>query len=82
MISEKFVINPTNEFHILRHFESVDNSYKETLQDKQYWYHDYEQKNSFPRVFLKKKLNMPQKPLEQNFIIISLRSTTQEIFLN
>lgn len=41
---EKFVINPTNEFHILRHFESVDNSYKKSLLNKPYWYYDYFQK--------------------------------------
>lgn len=41
---EKYAINPTNEFHILRHFKFVDKSYKETLIDQPYWYHDYTQK--------------------------------------
>jgi len=41
---KKFIINPTNEFHILRHYEFVDNSYKETLINKPYWYYDYFQK--------------------------------------
>ena len=41
---EKFVINSTNEFHILRHYEFVDDSYKETLINKPYWYYDYSQK--------------------------------------
>ncbi len=41
---EKFIINPTNEFHVLRHFKFVDNSYKETLVGQSYWYYDYAQK--------------------------------------
>ena len=40
---EKFAINPTNEFHVLRHFEFVDDSYKKTLIGKAYWYYDYSQ---------------------------------------
>lgn len=47
---EKFIINPTNEFHILRHFKYVDDSYKETLIGQPYWYYDYSQKKF---VFLK-----------------------------
>ncbi|MBT89581.1 MAG: hypothetical protein CMN79_03715 [Spirochaetales bacterium] len=30
---KKFIINPTNEFHILRHFQYVDDSYKKLLSD-------------------------------------------------
>ncbi len=41
---EKFIINPTNEFHILRHFKYVNDSYKKTLIDQPYWYYDYSQK--------------------------------------
>jgi len=41
---EKLFINPTNEFHILRHFEYVNDSYKETLIGQPYWYYDYSQK--------------------------------------
>ncbi|MDP1760442.1 MAG: hypothetical protein Q8L01_03305 [Candidatus Woesebacteria bacterium] len=41
---KKFIINSTNEFHILRHYKFVDNSYKETLISKPYWYYDYSQK--------------------------------------
>ena len=41
---EKFIINPTNEFHVLRHFKYVDSSYKKSLIDKPYWYYDYAQK--------------------------------------
>lgn len=39
----KFTINPTNEFHTLRHFEFVDNDYKKGLINKPYWYWDYSQ---------------------------------------
>lgn len=39
----KFEINSTNEFHILRHFEFVEEDYKKTLLDKPYWYYDYPQ---------------------------------------
>lgn len=39
----KFEVNPTNEFHILRHFEFVDNTYKKTLINKPYWYYEYSQ---------------------------------------
>jgi hypothetical protein len=40
----KFVINPTNEFHILRHFKYADDSYKKTLIGQPYWYYDYGKK--------------------------------------
>lgn len=40
----KFTINPTNEFHVLRHFKFVENQYKETLIDQPYWYYDNTQK--------------------------------------
>lgn len=43
-ILDKFEINSTNEFHILRHFEFVDDAYKKTLINKPYWYYDYSQK--------------------------------------
>ncbi|EKE11787.1 MAG: hypothetical protein ACD_15C00026G0006 [uncultured bacterium] len=43
-IIDKFQINPTNEFHILRHFEFVDDAYKKTLIGKPYWYYDYSKK--------------------------------------
>ena len=38
---EKFIINPTNEFHVLRHFRYVDDSYKKTLIGQPYWYYNY-----------------------------------------
>jgi hypothetical protein len=41
---EKYAINSTNEFHILRHFKFVDSLYKETLIGQPYWYYDYIQK--------------------------------------
>jgi hypothetical protein len=41
---EKFIINPTNEFHVLRHFKYVHDSYKKTLFRQPYWYYDYSQK--------------------------------------
>jgi hypothetical protein len=41
---KKFIINSTNEFHILRHFKYVDDSYKETLIGQPYWYYDHRQK--------------------------------------
>jgi hypothetical protein len=41
---EKFIINPTNEFHILRHFKYVTESYKKTLVGKPYWYYDHNKK--------------------------------------
>lgn len=41
---EKSIVNPTNEFHILRHFKFVDDSYKETLVGQPYWYYDYAKK--------------------------------------
>ncbi len=43
MTTSTSIINPTNEFHLLRHFSSVDNSYKKTLENKPYWYYDYPQ---------------------------------------
>lgn len=39
----KFTINPTNEFHILRHFEFVEDEYKKSLMGKPYLYWDYSQ---------------------------------------
>lgn len=41
---EKYIINPTNEFHVLRHFKYVDDSYKETLIEQPYWCYEYSQK--------------------------------------
>lgn len=41
---KKYEINPTNEFHILRHFKFVKNQYKETLINQPYWYYDNTQK--------------------------------------
>lgn len=41
--SKKFEINPTNKFHILRHFEFVEEDYKKTLINELYWYYDYSQ---------------------------------------
>ncbi len=41
---ENSIINPTNEFHILRHFKYVDDFYKETLIGQPYWYYDYSKK--------------------------------------
>lgn len=37
-------INPTNEFHVLRHFSHVDDAYKETLIGESYRYYDYARK--------------------------------------
>ncbi len=42
------IINSTNEFHLLRHFKFVDDSYKETLTGQLYWYYDYNQKKFVP----------------------------------
>lgn len=33
-------INASNEYHILRHFESVSDSYKASLVNKEYFYHN------------------------------------------
>lgn len=41
---EKFAINPTNEFHVLRHFKYVNDLYKKTLVNQEYWYYDFKQK--------------------------------------
>ena len=41
---DRFAINSTNEFHILRHFEFVDDFYKASLINKHYWFYDYLQK--------------------------------------
>ncbi|HCU01478.1 TPA: hypothetical protein DIC62_01605 [Candidatus Nomurabacteria bacterium] len=40
---DKFAINPTNEFHILRHFEFVEDEYKKSLTGKLCRYWDYSQ---------------------------------------
>jgi len=40
---EKYIINPTNEFHVLRHFKFANVSYKQTLINQPYWYYDYSQ---------------------------------------
>ena len=40
-INEKPYINPSNEFHILRHFTHVSEEYKIHLIGKEYWYYDY-----------------------------------------
>ena len=43
---DKVEINPTNEFHILRHFSFVDPKYSKTLIGQKYFYYDYA-KNKF-----------------------------------
>lgn len=40
----KIEINPTNEFHILRHFSDVSFDYRTAVIGKPYWYYDYAQK--------------------------------------
>lgn len=39
----RFEINPTCEFHILRHFSSVDTEYSNTLVGQEYFYYDHNQ---------------------------------------
>lgn len=38
-------INPSNEFHILRHFKYVSDEYKNSLIWKKYYYFDYEKED-------------------------------------
>ena len=64
---EKLAINPTNEFHILRHFESVDNSYKETLLGMQYWYYGYEQKKFISSYITKEEILYATKTIGTKF---------------
>lgn len=40
---DKFEINPTCEFRILRHFSSVDVEYSNTLVGQEYFYYDHNQ---------------------------------------
>lgn len=39
----RIVSNPTNEYHILRHYSKLDSSYSNTLIGKEYDYFDYDQ---------------------------------------
>lgn len=45
---EKFVVNPTCEFHILRHFTTIDARYAKTLTGKEYFFFDYN-KNAYAK---------------------------------
>lgn len=47
---DKVEINPTNEYHILRHYSYVDAPYIKTLIGKKYWFYDYSQKKVHPIV--------------------------------
>ena len=40
-VKEESYINPSNEFHILRHFAYVSEEYKIHLIGKEYWYYDH-----------------------------------------
>jgi hypothetical protein len=51
---KKIEINPTTEFHILRHFYNVDESYTKNLLGKKYYYFDYV-KNSFETSIISQK---------------------------
>jgi hypothetical protein len=49
-------VNPTNEFHILRHFKSVNNKYKKSLIWKDYFYYDYDKSRFDKRSYWRKKI--------------------------
>lgn len=43
---KKFAVNPTCEFHVLRHFSAINSTYVNTLVGQEYYYFDYG-KNAF-----------------------------------
>ena len=83
---EKYIINPTNEFHILRHFQYVDDSYKKTLIGQPYWYYDYSQKkfasSKISQIDVKNALKTIGTKFEKNIIGIESPKKLLEIIKN
>jgi len=48
---QHFCTNPSNEYHIVRHYTKVDTSYKTMLADNDYWYYHHGQ-----QIFLEWKI--------------------------
>ncbi len=83
---EKFIINPTNEFHVLRHFRYVDDSYKKTLIGQPYWYYDYSLKkfvsSKISQVDIENALKTIGTKFEKNIIGIESPKKLLEIIKN
>ncbi len=83
---EKFIINPTNEFHALRHFKYVNDSYKKTLIGQPYWYYDYSQKkfvsSKISQVDIENALKTIGTKFEKNIIGIESPKKLLEIIKN
>lgn len=57
----RFEINPTCEFHILRHFNSVDPEYSNTLVGQEYFYYDHGQNKFIKSVISPKDIKSALK---------------------
>ncbi len=83
---EKFVINPTNEFHVLRHFKFVDHAYKETLIGVPYWYYDYSQKkfvySTITKANIENALNTISTKFDKNIVGIENPKKLLELVKN
>jgi|GEM_PF-3324879 len=83
---KKFIINPTNEFHILRHFKYIDDSYKKTLIGQPYWYYDYSQKkfisSNISQIDIENALKTIGTKFENNIIGIESPVKLLEIIKN
>ncbi|OGY88197.1 MAG: hypothetical protein A2233_04840 [Candidatus Kerfeldbacteria bacterium RIFOXYA2_FULL_38_24] len=83
---EKFIINPTNEFHILRHFRYVDDYYKKTLIGQLYWFYDYGQKkfvsSKISQIDIENALKTIGTKFEKNIIGIESPKKPLEIIKN
>ncbi|PCI25418.1 hypothetical protein COB57_01705 [Candidatus Peregrinibacteria bacterium] len=67
MSDSLFCINPTNEYHLLRHFNVVDSNYTDTLIGQSFFYYDYEQQNFLSSVISKDDILFAQQTLGTKF---------------
>lgn len=64
---DKFEINPTNEFHVLRHFSSVDSEYSKTLIGQEYFYYDYAKKQFVKSIISQKDIQSALQTMGTKF---------------
>jgi hypothetical protein len=66
-MNKNFIINPTVEFHILRHFENVDEAYGQKLIGKEYFYYDYNENVMRKSVITRKHIKQAFKTRGSKF---------------
>jgi hypothetical protein len=60
-------INPTCEFHLLRHFSKVSDKYKKSLVGKEHYYFDYSTNNFVKQIITENEIDLAIKTLGGKF---------------